>query len=103
MDVVADTNVWLRIADSQSSHHVAAKESVTQLLAKDARIYLVPQNLIEFWAVATRPEAANGLGWTIERTVSEISRMRSNFELLPENEYIFQKMAGDCYCRANIR
>jgi predicted nucleic acid-binding protein len=91
MDIVADTNIWLRIADDHSARHAQATESVAQLLARDARIYLVPQNLIEFWAVATRSRAANGLEWTIERTILRISEMRSKFDLLSENEGIFEK------------
>lgn len=91
MNVVADTNVWLRLADNRSSQHTQARESIVQLLSRDARVFLVPQNLVEFWAVATRPAEANGLGWSAGKAAFEVSRMRSRFELLPESERIFEK------------
>jgi predicted nucleic acid-binding protein len=91
MDVIADTNVWLRLADDQAAHHGDAKESLVTLLTGGASVYLVPQNVVEFWAVATRPPEANGLGWTIERTATEVSKLRSQFVLLPENDRIFER------------
>jgi predicted nucleic acid-binding protein len=91
MDVIADTNVWLRLADDHALQHELAKESLLKLVAQGASVYLVPQNIVEFWGVATRPPEANGLGWTTARTALEVSQMRSQFLLLPENDRIFEK------------
>ena len=91
MDVVADTNVWLRILDDRSTQHVQAKECVARLLDHEAHIFLAPQNLIEFWAVATRPVEANGFGWSIEQAATAVLELRSRFDLLPENERVFEK------------
>ena len=91
MDIVADTNVWLRIADDRSAQHVEAKECLARLLDRDVKIFLLPQNVVEFWAVATRPQDANGLGWSIEQAASAVLEMRSEFSVLPENERVFEK------------
>jgi predicted nucleic acid-binding protein len=91
MDVVADTNVWLRLADDRSAQHGQAKECVARLLAREARIFLLPQNLIEFWAVATRPQDANGLGWSIEQAASKVLEMQGKFDVLLENGRVFEK------------
>jgi predicted nucleic acid-binding protein len=93
MKFIADTNIWLRLADDHAVLHPVAKHAVIRLLAQHARFYLVPQNIVEFWAVATRPEDANGLGWSIERTVLEVSNIRAQFPLLSEKERIFDKWA----------
>lgn len=48
-----------------------------------------PQNLIEFWAVATRPVLSNGLGFTAAQVVAEIAQIRSIFRLIPETSQIY--------------
>jgi predicted nucleic acid-binding protein len=91
MEVLADTNVWLRLADTHALQHAEVKQCVVRLLSMRAHLFLVPQNIVEFWAVATRPIDANGLGWAAERTALEISNIRAQFVLLPENERIFDR------------
>ena len=91
MDVIADTNIWLRLADDRSVQHPVVKQALTSLLARRARLHLVPQNIVEFWAVATRPQDVNGFGWSVERALAEVSNLRGRFPLLAENERIFQK------------
>jgi predicted nucleic acid-binding protein len=91
MDLVADTNIWLRLADDRAVQHPVAKQAIIHLLAQGARLHLVPQNIVEFWAVATRPQDANGLGWNLDRTAAEVSNMRQRFSVLSENERIFEK------------
>ena len=46
---------------------------------------LAPQNLIEFWAVATRSRNENGLGMTHAIAAGEIEKLRRLFRLLPSN------------------
>ena len=67
---LADTNLLLRLADPASEQHAIATQALAQLLGQGDEVYVTPQNLIEFWAVATRPVEANGFGWISERTFS---------------------------------
>ena len=46
---------------------------------------LALQNVAEFWNVATRPIANNGLGFTIEEAHEELTRIEGFFEILSEN------------------
>lgn len=46
---------------------------------------LAAQNLVEFWAVATRRVDANGLGMSCAWAVAQIVRMRRFFIILSEN------------------
>ena len=51
---------------------------------------ITPQNLIEFWSVATRPVASlNGLGLTPERTNHEVTQLEAFFRLLPDVPEIY--------------
>jgi predicted nucleic acid-binding protein len=42
------------------------------------------QNLIEFWAAATRPAGENGLGMSIEAAMREMTAIKRFFSPLPE-------------------
>ena len=50
------------------------------------------QHLIEFWAVATRPEGSeNGLGLTTENAVKELAVLKELFTVLPEPNGLFEE------------
>jgi len=50
---------------------------------------IFPQNLIEFWAVATRPTINNGLGLSIAQTESQVNNLKAMFLLLNDTPEIF--------------
>jgi predicted nucleic acid-binding protein len=52
---------------------------------------VAPQNLIEFWAVATRPPKANGLGFATERVVEEVGRFEGVFRVIDEPAQAFRR------------
>jgi predicted nucleic acid-binding protein len=86
---LADTNLLLRLADPASPQHPIATSALTQLFRKGEEVYITPQNLIEFWAVATRPFDANGFGWSRERTAKEVADLQERFPLLPDSPEMF--------------
>ena len=69
--------------------HDHAAGSVRKLLAAREALFIIPQNLIEFWAVATRPVSSNGLGLTLKQTEQELTRMKSIFTLRLDTATIF--------------
>jgi hypothetical protein len=81
---LADTNLLLRLADPASPQHPIATQAFSRLFGRGDEVFLAPQNLIEFWAVATRPVAANGFGWSTERTAKEVTDLQERFPLLPD-------------------
>src|SRR6266852_941115 len=85
VNFLLDTNILLRMADENASQHLLAGEAVSVLLARGNEVYLTAQNLIEFWAVATRPLDVNGLGWTTQRTATEIAQLCDKFPLLEDS------------------
>ncbi len=50
---------------------------------------VIAQNLIEFWAVATRPIADNGLGITVAQAAQELTKLKTLFGILPDTADIF--------------
>ena len=74
-DILADTNILLRSAEPVHPTHNQAVNAVKTLLANGDRVCLIPQNLIEFWNVATRPIDKNGFGWSPTKTDVEIPRL----------------------------
>jgi predicted nucleic acid-binding protein len=62
MNLLLDTNVLLRSFEPASPHYATIQQAVAKLLADGATLFITAQNLIEFWAVATRLTAANGYG-----------------------------------------
>lgn len=64
MDVLIDTNVIVGSVHREASTYGEALDAIWMLQDRGYRICVVPQNLYEFWAVATRPIRNNGLGLT---------------------------------------
>lgn len=90
-DIQVDTNIILRSVQPAHTHYQVAVNSVKHFLANGDRVCLIPQNLIEFWNVATRPIDKNGLGWTPAKTDAEISQLESIFTVLPDIQPIYQE------------
>jgi predicted nucleic acid-binding protein len=84
-----DTNIILRFADTHSSEYEIINNAIFQILLQDGKCFITPQVLIEFWVVATRPVAVNGLGWTPEVTEQAVQMLINQFEWLEEIPDIF--------------
>lgn len=51
--------------------------------------FLAPQNLYEFWVVATRPPGENGLGMTTELAQARLTELKRSFGLLEDRPALF--------------
>jgi predicted nucleic acid-binding protein len=87
--VLLDSNILLRLAQPIHPLHPVAQAAVAALRARDARLCIVPQTLYEFWVVATRPLAVNGLGMTVSVSQAEVARLKRMFPLLPDLAGLF--------------
>ena len=63
MSTVVDTNVLLRQLEPELDHHRAAIAATMHLIESGETLYVAAQSIAEFWSVATRPAAQNGLGF----------------------------------------
>jgi predicted nucleic acid-binding protein len=90
MLVVVDTSILARVVNLDDPAHGTAAEALKKLRAQGETLVIAPQNIMEFWAVATRPaEARGGLGLSHESVKSAIARFTSSFRLLPERPDVF--------------
>jgi predicted nucleic acid-binding protein len=59
---LVDANVLLRVVLIKPAQHAMAKDAINNLEAQGREFCITPQNVIELWAVATRPIDKSGFG-----------------------------------------
>jgi predicted nucleic acid-binding protein len=92
--ILVDTNLLCRLCNPMKpspSETIAARRSLQRLRHQGHQLAIVPQNLYEFWAVATRakgtpPAGANGLGMSVERADLWLNYFLRTFHLLVDTE-----------------
>jgi len=84
MTHAVDTSMLVRQADMNSADRPLALQALTRLTGQGELLYTVPQNMIEFWVVATRPQAVNGLGLLTAEADAERRRLETLFPVLPD-------------------
>jgi len=89
MSYLVDTNVLLRLTQKTSPMHADARRALAILRKQNEELCIFSQNIIEFWAVATRPLANNGLGLTIDEAERETKTLKRIFRLRPDLPAIF--------------
>ena len=87
--ILLDTNLLTRLTNSADPHCAVSRSAIHNLLTRRERLIVVPQNLYEFWAVATRspgppPTGQNGLGMTVEQASQWLRFFQRRFILLPD-------------------
>jgi predicted nucleic acid-binding protein len=94
--ILLDTNVLGRMTDSTDPQCAVTRRAMHDLLAKEERLIIVPQNLYEFWAVATRragapPAGQNGLGMTPDQASQWLRFFQRRFTLLHDREELLAR------------
>ncbi|GJD16325.1 hypothetical protein RIVM261_012810 [Rivularia sp. IAM M-261] len=89
MSYLIDTNVLLRSIQQAHPMHESSLQAIRILFEQDETLYIIPQNLIEFWVVATRPIEVNGLGLSFADALYELEQLKNCFVLLPDTASIF--------------
>jgi len=90
LSFLCDTNLWLRSVDTDSPQHAVAVAAM-EIIARRAELVILPQILVEFWAVATRPTNSNGLGWTTDQAATRLVLLQERFQLLAETSELFDQ------------
>jgi predicted nucleic acid-binding protein len=94
--ILLDTNVLTRMTDSANPNCAPARRAIQVLPAQGERVAIVPQNLYEFWAVATRkaglpPIGQNGLGMSPDQASLWLGFFQRRFSLLSDQEELFPR------------
>jgi len=80
--VLLDTNILIFLASPTSPRHALSQRAVERLIRHGAQPVFSAQVVYEFWSVATRPAAANGLGWPAADARRAIDGFRREFDML---------------------
>lgn len=91
MSVLFDTNILLRSAQPTHPMCATASRAVTSLLRQNETVFFCAQTIAEFWNVATRPLAVNGLGLSHAEVVSEVRSIEGMLTLLPDSPGIYPR------------
>jgi predicted nucleic acid-binding protein len=84
MSILLDTNILLRSIQPFHPDFVLAQNAIACLIDDGENTNIAVQNIIEFWAVATRPKKENGLGMDFDMLAWEVAKMKRLFRVLPE-------------------
>jgi predicted nucleic acid-binding protein len=87
--ILLDTNLLVRITNSADPQCALSRAAIHKRLTQRDRLIIFPQNLYEFWAVATRkpgppPSGQNGLGMTTDQASQWLSFFQRRFALLSD-------------------
>lgn len=91
MAYLPDTSVILRLNEPSNPLCKIVERCFDKLAQNGEELVIVPQILVEFWVVATRPKSVNGLGMTTVEAEKDLENLQNLFTLLPEDENIFDK------------
>lgn len=85
--ILLDANVLTRITRAHDPQCAAARAAIQTLAARGESLIIVPQNLFEFWTVATRPpgpppRGGNGLGMSTAQAANWLRFFQRRFTLL---------------------
>lgn len=89
MAYLADTNIITRRVLPTDPQHSVVSAALLTLDRQGETVYITPQNLIEFQALATRPTATNGLGMTPAQASTEARRIEAVYSHLPDTPAIY--------------
>ncbi len=89
MKVLLDTNVLGRMAEPGHPQCQVACDAANALRRNGDLLCVVPQVLYEFWVVATRAIAQNGLGLAASQAEAELAHIETLFPVIADVPAIF--------------
>jgi len=85
MATALDANILLRLAQKKHPLYPLCQSTVRGLSEEGEALYYLPQNMVEFWNVLTRPQAARGgFGLTPTQANRRVRLLERVFTLLPD-------------------
>jgi predicted nucleic acid-binding protein len=90
MSYLLDTGILLRLVNDKDAQHSTIRLAVRELIRRNDDLLITTQNVAEFWNVATRPVANNGLSL---KTTDVVQLLQREIEpicvVLPEQASLF--------------
>jgi predicted nucleic acid-binding protein len=89
MSYLLDTSILARLANENDADHILAVAVVEDLHRKNEALWITPQNIAEFWNVASRPTVVNGLGLPVNVVSETVRQFEARFAMAPESPDIY--------------
>ena len=90
MKVLIDTSIVVRLSEPGTLDTQRARLATATLPDLGFECCIVPQVVYEYWSVATRPTAQNGLGLSPAETERDMSEFLLAFTLLRDERAVFE-------------
>ena len=102
MNILVDTNILLQWFDHTSPDHELCRAAVQRTIDDGGTAYVNPQVCVEFWAVGTKTQKANGFGFDTDRAEEGLVAIRAYFEILDATPAVFDTWR-DLVVRHDVR
>ena len=90
MATAVDANVLLRFFQKTHPLHQTTRVAVRQLRESSEQVCILPQSVIEFWSVASRPVSARGgFGLPLNEVHRQVRLMERLFVLLTDKHEVY--------------
>jgi predicted nucleic acid-binding protein len=90
MAFLLDTGILLRFVNTNDRQHSTIQAAIGLLIARGEQLFTATQNVAEYYNVATRPIANNGLGRRPDEVVKSVERdIEPICFVLAENDGVF--------------
>jgi predicted nucleic acid-binding protein len=89
--ILLDTNILVRWVDPADTKNALVIATVQHYANQNVILSYTPQSAYEFWATATRPQTANGLGQTPDTTRKQLHIFQELFQFLPDRPHLYQE------------
>ncbi|OWK39343.1 type II toxin-antitoxin system VapC family toxin [Fimbriiglobus ruber] len=103
--ILLDTNILLRYANTADPMFAVVDAAINALHNTGEQLSIVPQTIYEFWAVATRPVSANGLGLSVVECQTQVARIRRLCLFLNDLPTLFgewESLVGTFQCHGRV-
>ena len=91
MAIVVDTNVLIFSVQDGHPWQEDSIHAIERRLLADETIYVLPQNLAEFWNVCTRPANKNGIGLSVESADRRLTNLESLLTVLHDTPLVYSQ------------
>jgi predicted nucleic acid-binding protein len=89
VDILVDTNILVHRIHRGDPQHLQTREALNRLSADGHRLCVTSQNLIELWAVCTRPNDVNGLGLSPAHAERILARVERSLVRLGDSDDVY--------------
>lgn len=92
MATALDANILLRYVNRAHPLHPTVRAAVRTLRGQGEPLFMLPQNVYEFWSVGTRPVSARGgFGMSLSEADRGVSLLERIFTLLPDTPQVYEE------------